>query len=49
MPYIKSGVLNDLANRKILGRFNTKYEMTGKTNVLIIYQMKLHHIQLNTV
>ena len=30
MPYIKSGVLNDLANRKILGRFNTKYEMTGK-------------------
>lgn len=30
MPYIKSGVLNDLANRKILGRFNSKYEMTGK-------------------
>lgn len=30
MPYIKSGVLNDLANRKILGRFNSKHEMTGK-------------------
>lgn len=30
MPYIKCGVLNDLANRKIIGRFNSKYEMTGK-------------------
>lgn len=30
IPYIKSGVLNDFANRKALGRFNSKHDMTGK-------------------
>lgn len=30
IPYIKSGVLNDFANRKVLGRFNSKHDMTGK-------------------
>lgn len=53
MPYIKSGVLNDLANRKILGRFNSKYEMTGKnqrinyiSNELASYSAK-HGINSN--
>ena len=31
MPYIKSGVLNDLANRKMLGRFNSKYDRKKST------------------
>lgn len=53
MPYIKSGVLNDLANRKMLGRFNSKYEMTGKnqrinyiSNELASYSAK-HGINSN--
>ena len=53
MPYIKSGVLNDLANRKILGRFNSKHEMTGKnqrinyiSNELASYSAK-HGINSN--
>lgn len=33
IPYIKSGVLNDFANRKVLGRFNSKHDMTGKINI----------------
>lgn len=53
MPYIKSGVLNDFANRKMLGRFNSKYEMTGKnqrinyiSNELASYSAK-HGINSN--
>lgn len=34
MPYIKSGVLNDLANRKVIGRFNSKHDMTAKNQCL---------------
>lgn len=36
MPYIKSGILYDYANRKSIGRFSSKHELTGK-NQLINY------------